>query len=194
VLEPGRWFRAPRHVLTLFLGVTGSLSLAMGGLAWQLIAQDRALAARRTQERLDNAADAAVAAVRHAVDDLALPLESLAALASGATEARVARLAAAFDDDAVVVLATERGVDAFPPGRLVFYPAAALQRERAATTGRAFAPGEELEFQRRDLAGALRAFEPLAASANPQLRAGALLRMARIHAQLRRPDRALAQW
>ena len=191
MLEPGRWFRAPRHVLTLFLGVTGSLSLAMGGLAWQLIAQDRALAARRTQERLDNAADAAVAAVRHAVDDLALPLESLAALASGATEARVARLAAAFDDDAVVVLATERGVDAFPPGRLVFYPAAALQRERAATTGRAFAPGEELEFQRRDLAGALRAFEPLAASANPQLRAGALLRMARIHAQLRRPDRAL---
>jgi hypothetical protein len=44
-------------VLTLFLGVTGMLSLAMGWLAWQLIAQDRALAAQRAQERLENAAE-----------------------------------------------------------------------------------------------------------------------------------------
>ncbi len=48
---PGRWFRAPRLVLTLFLGVTGSLSLAMGWLAWQLVAQDRAESAVRRLHR-----------------------------------------------------------------------------------------------------------------------------------------------
>jgi len=30
VASLGRWFRPPRYVLTLFLGVTGALSLTMG--------------------------------------------------------------------------------------------------------------------------------------------------------------------
>jgi len=38
MLSLGHWLRPPRHVVTLFLGVTGSLLLAMGWLAWQLIA------------------------------------------------------------------------------------------------------------------------------------------------------------
>jgi signal transduction histidine kinase len=54
-----------------------------------------------------------------------------------------------------------------------------------------FAPGEALEFQRRDLTGALRAFEPLAGSADPMTRAGALLRIARIQSQLNQPRSAL---
>jgi hypothetical protein len=38
VASLGRWFRPPRHVLTLSLGVTGALSPTMGWLVWLLIA------------------------------------------------------------------------------------------------------------------------------------------------------------
>jgi len=83
-------------------------------------------------------------------------------------------------EDAVLTLAGDGSFEAWPAGCLVYYPLSALQRSAPGSTGEAFAHGEALEFQRRDLAGALRAFEPLAGAANPRLRAGALLRMARI--------------
>ena len=188
---PGRWFRPPRHVLTLFLGVTGSLSLAMGWLAWQLIAQDRALAAQRTQERLDNAAETAVASVRHGLDDMSQRLDALSKSSSGVDPAESAKQASLLGDDAALILASDQAFDAWPGGRLVYYPLPALQRHAPGSTAAAFAAGEALEFQRRDLAGALRAFGPLAKAPNPGLRAGALLRMARIWSQLRQFDRAL---
>ena len=191
MLSLGHWLRPPRHVLTLFLGVTGCLSLAMGWLAWQLIAQDRALAAQRTQERLDNAADTAVAAVRLGLEDLAQRLDAIAKLPPGAALAQFAEQAAVFGDDAALIVAGDRTFDAWPAGRLVFYPLPALQRSAPASIAEAFAQGEALEFQRRDLAGALRAFGPLTQSVTPQLRAGAWLRSARIWAQLGRPARAL---
>ena len=187
----GRWFRPPRHVLALFLGVTACLSLAMGWLAWQLIAQDRALAARRTQERLDNAADAAVAGLRRDLDDLAQRLDTLSKLDPAATSAEAARQAALLGDDVVLILADDRTFDAWPAGRLSYYPHSAPRRIAPASAVEAFGPGEALEFGRRDLAGALLVFDWLARSANPQVRAGALLRSARVSAQLHRPDRAL---
>ncbi len=188
---PGSWLRPPRHVLTLFLGVTGSLSLAMGWLAWQLVTQDRALAAQRTQERLDNASDIAVASVRHGLDDLAQRLEAFFRLAAARAEAQIAEQASMLGDDAVLILAGDRTFDAWPAGRLTFYPVSVLDRHPAAPAVEAFAAGEALEFGNRDLAGALRAFAPLTSSAAPPVRAGALVRSARIWAQLQRPDRAL---
>jgi len=44
----------------------------------------------------------------------------------------------------------------------------------------AFASGEELEFKRHDLTGAASAFRALAASPDPAIRAGALVRLARV--------------
>ena len=187
---PGRWFRPPRHLVTLFLGVTLSLSLAMGWLAWQLIAQDRALASQRRQERLDNAAEAAVAAVRKGLEDLVQRLDSLSRLPPGAAAAAAIEHASALEGDAVVILAGDGGFDAWPAGRLIFYPPSATPRQDTFGAVETFARGEALEFERRDLAGALRAYAPLTLSAVPQLRAGALLRTARIQARLNRPDRA----
>jgi len=194
MLSLGHWLRPPRQVVTLFLGVTGSLLLAMGWLAWQLIAQDRALAAQRTQERLDNAAETAVAGLRHGLDDLAQRLDVLSKLPPGEAPAEFAEQASRLGEDAALVLADDRSFDAWPAGCLVYYPLSALQRNAPGSTGEAFAPGEALEFQRRDLAGALRVFETLAGAANPRLRAGALLRMARIWSQLRQSDRALGAY
>ena len=181
-------------MLTLFLGVTGVLSLAMGWLAWQFVAQDRALAAQRAQERLDNAAETAVSVLRHGIDEITQRLDALSKLPPNLAPATFAAQTSAVGDDAALVLTAERSIDVWPAGRLVYYPAAALTRNSPDLTIAAFASGEELEFQRRDLAGALRAFDPLTHSANLQLRAGALLRTARIWAQLRQPDRALGAY
>jgi len=194
MLSLGHWLRPPRHVVTLFLGVTGALLLAMGWLAWQLVAQDRAIAAQRTQERLDNAAEAAVAALRHGLENLAQRLDALSRLPLGEAPAEFAEQASMLGEDAALILAGDRTFDAWPAGCLVYYPLSAFQRNAPGLTDEAFAPGEALEFERRDLAGALRAFDPLAGAANPRLRAGALLRMARIWSQLRQSARALGAY
>ena len=52
-----RWFRAPRYLLTLFLGIMQVLAATLGWLGWRLLEQDRALESQRAQEQLDNAAD-----------------------------------------------------------------------------------------------------------------------------------------
>jgi signal transduction histidine kinase len=194
VASLGRWFRPPRHVLTLFLGVTGVLSLTMGWLAWQLIAQDRALAAQRTHERLDNAAETAVTVLRHGLEDIAQRLDALSKLSPGAAPAEFAEQASMLGDETALILAGGRTLDVWPAGRLVYYPPSALARNPPDSTTGLFAAGEELEFQHRDLAGALRAFGPLTRSANPQLQAGALLRIARLWSQLHQPDRALGAY
>jgi len=187
----GHWLRPPRHVLTLFLGVMGSLLLALGWLAWQLVFQEQALAAQRTQERLDHAAETAVATLRHGLDDVLQQLGSLSRLPPDAAPAGFAGQAATLGEDAALVSAGGRAFDAWPAGRLLYYPLPALGRESPAAAAGQFAAAEALEFQRRDLAGALRAFERLSRSASPQVRAAALLRTARVRSQLRRYDGAL---
>ena len=186
-----RWFRPPRHVLALFLGVTGSLFLAMGWLAWELVVRDTALAAQRTQERLDNAADASVATLRNGLGDLSQQLEVLSRFPAATAAGEFAQQASLLGDDAVLILADEESFDALPRGRLVYVPVSTPGREAADPASQAFARGELLEFGHRDLAGALRAFEPLTAAEDPRLRAGALLRVARVRSQLHQHDRAL---
>ena len=181
-------------MLTLFLGVTGMLSLAMGGLAWQLIVQDRVLAAQRAQERLDNAAETAVAALRRGIDEIAQRLDTLSKLPPSLAPAEFVAQAATIGDDAALILAGDRTFEVWPAGRLVYYPSGALTRSSPDFVAAAFGPGEELEFRRHDWAGALRVYDPLARSASPHLRAGALVRIARIWSQLRQPERALGAY
>jgi signal transduction histidine kinase len=186
----GRWFRPPRHVLALFLGVTGALSLAMGWLAWQLIAQDRTVASQRRQERLENAGETAVASLRKGLEDLAQRLELLSRLPAAAGPPGFARQASMLGGDAALILADDRAFDAWPADILLYYPDAALGRGTLGTTPAAFADGEALEFERRDLNGALRTFRPFTLSSDPRLRAGGWLRSARIWTQLQKPGLA----
>jgi hypothetical protein len=130
----GRWFRPPRHVLTLFLGVTGSLSLAMGWLGWQLVAPDRALASQRRQERLDNAGETAVASLRKGLEDLAQRLELLSKLPAAAAPAAFAGQASTLGGGAALILADDRAFDAWPAGILLYYPHSALGRSTLAAT------------------------------------------------------------
>jgi signal transduction histidine kinase len=187
----GRWLRSPRHVLVLFLGVTGSLSLAMGWLAWQLVAQDRALASQRRQERLDSAADAGVAALRSGLEGISQRLGSLSKPSPLSLPDATAEMTPALEPDAVVVLAGNGSFDVWPVAGLVYFPDSVVVRDAPDATASAFAEGEALEFGTRDLQGALRAYTRLARSPDPRVRAGASLRCARVWTHLHEPDRAL---
>jgi signal transduction histidine kinase len=57
------WFRPPRAVLSLFIGLMAICGLALGWLGWQVLVQDRVVEAQRRQEQLENAADRAMAAM-----------------------------------------------------------------------------------------------------------------------------------
>lgn len=64
------WFRPPRQILTIFLAVAVVSAVALGGLAWQLLEQDRDLETQRRQVELEQTADALVAAMQQALADL----------------------------------------------------------------------------------------------------------------------------
>lgn len=169
------WLRRPGHLLASFLVVTLLPACALGLLAWRLFQQDVALEARYLQDRLETAADRAVAALSVQLGRLQDALSVSTQLPAG--------------DDVVRVVFTPGGVEANPPDRLLYYPLAALS---PALPTAPFLEGEALEFGRRDTAAATALFRRLADSHDPIIRAGALLRLARTLRTSGRHDEALA--
>jgi signal transduction histidine kinase len=169
------WLRRPGHLLVAFLVVTLLPACALGLLGWQLFQQDVALEAGYLQDRLETAADRAVAALGVQLSRLQEALSDSGQLRSG--------------DDVVRVEFTPEGVEATPPGGLLYYPVAP---PAVALPTAPFLQGEALEFGRRDTAAAISIFRKLADSRDPAIRAGALLRLARTLRTAGRQDEALA--
>jgi len=165
--------RPPRHVLALFLAVAAVSVFTLVWLSWRLLKQDRALENQRIQERLERAADLIVASL-----DLGLSeIEN--------------RLSALSDpgDHALSVAFGPSEVETHPGGRLLYYPFAPLDRESPAAV---FEAGETLEFRQQNYLGAIAAFRALALSKDPQIRAGALMRLGRNLRKNNQPSEALA--
>ena len=142
-------------------------------LVWlgvQLFQQDRALLAQREGERRAGVARLAVATLDSALGD---------------AERRVAD--GAVPDGCVRLAFSSSGVAAAPPDRMAWLPAP--RPMRAANSG-AFVALEALEF-RGDLNQALAGYGKETESRDPAVRAGALLRAARVYRQQQRWDDAL---
>ena len=173
------WFRPPRHVLAIFLGVALVSGATLAALAWLLLRQDHARETQRRQERIEQAADRAAAVMQRSLADLEI------------------QLAAPLDrkknppPDVVLLGSAPDGLTIHPQGALLYYPDS-FQRQVPAT--RIFDEGEQLEFAKHDTAGAIRIYTGLAASQLPVIRAGALNRLARLHRKLHAPDAALAAY
>ena len=182
------WLQPPRRVVVLFFVIALTLVGAMAGLAWRFLDQDRALERQRTQDRLDRSADVITAALGRGVAEAREALTRLSSLEPTELPAAAMRWAAALEADALLVILTPDGVDAFPDGRLLYRPIPAPQRGPPAVV---FATGEALEFRQQDLAGAAAAFRQLTASADVAVRAGALLRLARVERKAGQHARAL---
>jgi signal transduction histidine kinase len=159
------WLRPPRHLLAAFFGVA---LVSAGTLAWlavQVVRQDAALETQRQRERLEQAADRTAAFMQQSLSALDPHLGG----ALPSTDQLPPHVS--------FVAIEARDVQLIPDKSLPYVPgrasAVAEQREL-------FAEGERREFAARDLSGARAEYQRLAGTSHAAIRAGALVRLARI--------------
>lgn len=175
-MPPQRRSLLSTAVLVAFLAVALVSATAMGWLGWLLLEQDKALDVQRQRERIEQAADRAAAVMQRALADL-----------QSAAGSEFARDASAPPGVLTISLAPDGTVVA-PEGRLLHVPVRRAVHEASTP---AFSEGEQLEFSSSDLGGAAHAYSRLSAARDVGVRAGALLRLSRVHRKLRNPDGAL---
>jgi signal transduction histidine kinase len=158
----GEWLKPPRTLLLfLFLLTLASVS-ALSWFGWKVVDRERMVEAQRLQQRVEQSADRIAATLR---GTLAETGELLGA--SSITP----------PDDGLLLLLEDNQLTARPANRLLYYPTASAGVEAPQTV---FAEAEAAEFLRPQLQPALEAYQRLADSPNPAIRAGALLREARV--------------
>ena len=191
------WLRPPRNLLVLFLGTTLVLTAGLGWLGWRLLLQDRAVEAQRIRDRLASAADLIAAEMRQTLSAAETQLTLLSTLSASRLLDSASAYAETLGDDALVVVFRPGAVDAYPSRRLLSYPAVPRPVEPAVD---AFAVGEALEFRAGDFESAIAEFRRLADRSDApdsdaaQMRAGALLRLARNQRKAGHPEAALATY
>ena len=156
------WLRPPRDLMILFLLVMLAPAAALAVLGLRLLEQDRALERQRLTEQRESAADRAVMLLQQALN---------------ATEARlVSPKGWDIPEDALRVVFHPQGIEAAPSGRLLYFPVLPEPRE---APDRLFRQAEEYEFNTQNYQAAIVRCRELSSSADPAIRAGALLRLAR---------------
>ena len=166
----------------MFFALTLALVVALAWMSWQLVSQDRALAAQRMQQRREVAADLAAVALQKELSDLE---GQLGALHAGRADA----YAAGLPPDTTLLIAGADTLTSFGPARLLFYPDAVAPAPASASM---FAEADRLEFHDQDYARAGALLRELAR--NPAWRAEALLRLGRNLAKGGRTDESLTTY
>jgi hypothetical protein len=164
------WRKSSRSLALLLLAVVVPPAATLVWLGLQLLQQDRSLLTQRDFERHQRATQAAVSSLE----------QSLAATARQGFEGPV-------PEGMVRLVVSGQGVEAQPSDRVLWLP---VSRITPAAEERRFADAERLEFQ----GGADRAlviYEDAARSPKSEVRAGALVRLARVRRLQRRWDEAL---
>lgn len=184
-------FQPQRHLLAMFLTVTLLLTATLIWLSWQLIRQDEALAEQRIAERRESAADLATAALQKSLVQAEEQLNALSVTPIRELSGKADQIAKRLGADSVLIICGPDSVEAFPSGRLLFHPT----RPSAAPAARnLFAQAESLEFFRENFGAAIAVLQDLARAGDPAVRAGALMRLARIHRKSGRLREALAAY
>lgn len=164
--------RPPESLLVILFCVTLVAVSALGWFGWKLLDQERAVEAQRAHERLEEAADGVAANAR----------EALAEAPPAGDE----------PDEGVLLTVIGNNISAAPSARLLFRPMAPPDDPDADSD--TFAEGEALEFQQADPARAIESYRRLADSKNPAIRAGALMRIARVQRKAGRREEAAATY
>lgn len=159
-------FRTPRSLLWSLLATAVLVTATLGWLGWRLLDQQAALEDQRTRERTEATADAIASGMR---GRLAEAGEGLSSWLSGPTA-----LAPAIGGVAMVKL--DASVVVSPAGALPFVPGNPSQDEPLAV----FAEVEALEFGGADSTVVAARYRAIARDRDPRVRAGALLRLARV--------------
>lgn len=176
---PREWLKPPRSLLALLFLVTFVSVSALAWLGWKLLDQERAVEAQRAQERLEQAADRIAAIARGTLAETGERLGTWL----------IAPPADSKPDEGLLLILSgnDGGFTAMPAQRLLYRPAPPLQFDDSANV---FAEGETMEFQQKLPDRAIEAYRKLAASGSPQIRAGALIRLARVLRKVHREQEA----
>ncbi len=185
------WLGPSRRLLFSFLAVALGLAGVMLWLGWKLVKQDQELAAQNLQERRESATDLAVVALQKSLSRVEEQMTRLAALAPVERRRQAAADAGILPDDCTLILFLPDGAEAFPEQKLPFFPTVPKKPGPPASL---FAEAERLEFRQLNSAKAIEALRAPARSPDPQVRAAALVRMARNYRKLGRWEEALAAY
>jgi signal transduction histidine kinase len=173
------WLKPPKSlILTLFLLTLVSVT-ALAWAGWKLLEQDRLVQAQQRQEVLEQEADRIATSLRVSLAETG---DKLSAWLASAPPPGTPK-------DGVLLIAHDGALSAYPAGRLLYFPAPSSDPEAPAT---AFTEGETLEFQDGQLLKAAAWYRALADSRTGAIRAGALLRLARVLRKTGRTDEANA--
>ena len=162
----------PRRLAVLFLAVVAPPAVALMWLGWQLLQNDKSLGAQRDVERRQAAALPAVRSLE----------QSLTAAERFNGDAQ--------EDGMVRFTVSSIGVRAQPANRILWVPVPPAMPSAATAP---FAAAERIEFREAG-DSAVRIYLEMARAPEPRVRAGALLRLARIHRRSSRWDDALAAY
>ncbi|MDX1384314.1 MAG: hypothetical protein R3190_11755, partial [Thermoanaerobaculia bacterium] len=170
------WRRDRRRLPVWILTIVGGLALLLGGSVVRFLRLESELVDERIRERLETAAEGVATTLASGLEEVEADLTALLAVGDAQLSAAVALRAEALGPQALILLQRDGGWEAHPAPRLLYSPF-------PATTGGAaeavFLAAEKLEFQSAREAAAA-AYRRLARSADPEVRAGALLRLARV--------------
>ena len=178
---PQEWLKPPRSLLLLLFLVTLVSVSALAWFGWRLLDQERVIEAQRAQDRLEQASDRIAAVARGALAETGERLGSwlIAPPLDGKPE------------EGLLLIVSGNYLVALPPHRLLYRPTPAPQPEEFPDT---FAEGEVLEFQQLLPARAVDWYRRLVDSPNAGVRAGALMRMARVLRKTGRTEEARAAY
>ena len=164
---PREWLKPPRSLLTILFLVTLVSVSALGWFGWKLLDQERVVEAQRDRERLEQAADRIAAIARGALAETGERLGTW--LITPPSDGK--------PDEGLLLLLSSDTLSALPAHRLLYRPSNPAPPEALIN---AFADGETLEFQQALPERAIESYRRLADSKNPEIKAGALVRMARV--------------
>ena len=166
------WLKPPRSLLLILFLLTLVSVSALGWFGWKLLDQERVVDTQQAQDRVEQAADSIAATMRGTLAETGERLGAwvTAPPPDGKPEA------------GLLVTIGENSFSAAPAGRLLYRPFVPVEREAAAAR---FAEGETFEFQEGQPETALERYGKLADSKDAAVRAGALLRMARVLRRIR---------
>jgi signal transduction histidine kinase len=177
-MPPGQWLRPPRALLLALFVLT---LVAVSALAWfgrSLLEQERAVENQRAEERQEQAADRIATKLREALAETGERLGYW--ILNPPAEGKPV--------EGVLLISDGNALTVTPRNALLYRPTASGE-SCDDVSEQTFAEGESLEFQQGRLTRALDWYKNLANAKDPAVRAGALLRAARVLRKLSRiPD------
>ena len=167
MMPPAEWLKPPRSLLLILFLVTLVSVSALAWFGWKVLYQEQVVETQRAQERLEQSADSIAASAKGALAETG---ERVGAwLISPPVDGK--------PEEGLLLFLGENHLAALPASRLLFRPFPSTGPEAPADT---FSEGEILEFQEADAGKAIDWYRRLRESKSPAVRAGALLRLARV--------------